>query len=307
MPSTTSTTNDKEFKHLDASSYDAVTSSYDHFTERFTTPIARRLVSLANLTSKDRVLDVATGTGVVARLARRSSVVVGADLSTGMLAKARANATAENLDIEFVQTDAEAMQFPEKSFDVVLSLFGLMHFPHPETALAEMLRVLKPGGRLVIGVGSSPAFGTLQQAAYAWDRGLEMLQRARSRWIGAPEFLDALVRKHIPTHAGPETAPITRTYGHPGAFLPRLVQEAGFVKLQRTWDGYSPRFSDVEEYWELQATYSTFARKRLSAAQPEQVAAVKKEFSDTCTAVVARGGALSYRYGAMIVAAERPL
>lgn len=298
---------DTEFKLHDASSYDGVTQSYDRFTERFTTPLAHRIVEIAGVRSTDRLLDVATGTGVVARAARKAGAVVGADLSTGMLKKARENAAAEGLNLEFVEADAEALQFAEKSFDVVLSLFGLMHFPHPETAVAEMFRVLKPGGRVVIGVGSSPAFGTYDQFKYATNRGWEMVERARGRWIAAPEYLDTLVRKHIPAQSSThETAAITRTYGHPGAFLPRIVRGAGFVNLQRTWQGYAPRFENVEEYWELQATYSTFARKRLSTATSAQITAVRDEFFRTCQAVRARGGALVYRYGALFVAAQRP-
>ena len=300
---------DDQFKRLDASSYDPVTKSYDHFTEAFTTPLAHYIVELAGIRPTDRVLDVATGTGVVVRALaggpRPGGGIVGVDLSDGMLDKAREKARAAGFDIAFVKTDAEALDLPDKSFDVVLSLFGLMHFPHPDTAVAQMFRVLKPGGRVVIGVGSSPARDSLAQAGYVFSRAVEMIERARGRWVAAPGFLDQLVRRHVPAEGEHETAEITRS-GHPGSVLPRMVRAAGFEQLHRFWRGFTPEFKTAEEFWDLQATYSTFSRKRLTHATPAQAQAVKDEFFATCRAVLARGGRLVYRYGALFVSAQRP-
>ncbi len=302
--------NDDHFKRLDASSYDPVQKSYDHFTEAFTTPLAQRIVELAEIRPSDRVLDVATGTGVVVRSIaaklRPTGGILGVDLSDGMLATAREKAAAAGYAIEFLKTDAEALDLPDKSFDVVLSLFGLMHFPHPDAAVGQMFRVLKPGGRVVIGVGSSPARDSLAQLGYSFSRAGEMIERGRGRWLAAPGYLDELVRKHIPAEEETETAEITRS-GHPGSFLPRLVRAAGFETLHRSWQGYAPEFKTAEEFWDLQATYSTFARKRLSHATPAQAQAVKEEFFSTCRAVLGRGGRLVYRYGALFVSAQRPV
>lgn len=105
-------------------------------------------------------LDLGTGTGVAALSAAATvgaaGSVVGLDLSDGMLAVARANASAMGLDgrLRFVKGDAEQPDFPDRSFDSVLSLFALLHLPHPDKALSQMYRVLKPRGTLVIGVGS---------------------------------------------------------------------------------------------------------------------------------------------------------
>lgn len=302
--------NDDHFKRMDASSYDPVQKAYDHFTEAFTTPLAQRIVELAEIRPTDRVLDVATGTGVVVRAIaakiRPSGGILGVDLSDGMLSTAREKAVAAGYAIEFLKTDAEALALPDKSFDVVLSLFGLMHFPHPDAAVAQMFRVLKPGGRVVIGVGSSPARDSFAQVGYACSRAWEMVERGRGRWLAAPGYLDDLVRRHIPAEAETETADITRS-GHPGSFLPRLVCAAGFENLQRSWQGYAPKFKTAEEFWELQATYSTFARKRLSHATPTQAQTVKDEFFATCQTVLGRGGRLVYRYGALFVSAQRPV
>jgi SAM-dependent methyltransferase len=95
------------------------------------------------------VLDVACGTGVVAITAARTGANVrGLDLSPVLLEHARQSAAIAKLEIEFLEGDVEAMPYPNASFDIVLSQFGHMFAPRPQVAIAEMLRVLKPGGRI---------------------------------------------------------------------------------------------------------------------------------------------------------------
>ncbi|MEO8343574.1 MAG: methyltransferase domain-containing protein [Gallionella sp.] len=114
----------------------------------FTTPVAGHLVRFANVTDGQTVLDVGTGTGVVAITARRiGAKATGLDLTPELLAQARESAAvADHDDIIWKEGDAEALPFTNTSFDVVLSQFGHMFAPRPEVAMAEMLRVLKPCG-----------------------------------------------------------------------------------------------------------------------------------------------------------------
>lgn len=116
----------------------------------FTTPVAGHLVRYARVESGHAVLDVGTGTGVVAITARkRGAKVTGLDLTPALLDQAVENATvAGHDDITWHEGDAEQLPFPDASFDVVLSQFGHMFAPRPEVAVSEMLRVLKPGGTL---------------------------------------------------------------------------------------------------------------------------------------------------------------
>lgn len=120
-------------------------------TALFTTPVAGHVVRFAGIVAGESVLDVGTGTGVLAiSAARRGAKVDGLDLTPELIEQARENAAIARLpDIVWTQGDAEALPYPDASFDVVASQFGHMFAPRPEIAVAEMRRVLKPGGRIV--------------------------------------------------------------------------------------------------------------------------------------------------------------
>ena len=116
----------------------------------FTTPVAGHLVEFAGIKLGESVLDVGTGTGVVAITAARAGAsVAGLDLTPALLDAARENGRIANLDdIEWIEGDAENLPFPDRKFDVVVSQFGHMFAPRPDVAVAQMRRVLKPDGRI---------------------------------------------------------------------------------------------------------------------------------------------------------------
>jgi SAM-dependent methyltransferase len=114
-----------------------------------TTIPAAKLVKFAQVHSGQYVLDVACGTGVAAvTAARRGAKVSGLDLSPALLERANYNAAVAAVDIDFTEGDAEALPYPDATFDVVLSQYGHIFAPRPAVVVKEMLRVLKVGGRI---------------------------------------------------------------------------------------------------------------------------------------------------------------
>ncbi len=125
-----------------------VWSSFQPF-ESITGTAAPFLVRFAKVHDKQKVLDVGSGTGVVALTAARTgATVTGSDLSPELLKHARNNAELAGLNIPFQEADVENLPFSDGEFDVVLSQFGHMFGPQANRTLAEMLRVLKPGGTI---------------------------------------------------------------------------------------------------------------------------------------------------------------
>lgn len=306
----TTVPDDEGYKIRDASSYDPVARSYDRFTELFSGRLAERMLQLGAVSPSDEVLDVATGSGVVALRAARVTgtrgKVVGLDLSDGMLEAARAKGSAAMAEVSFLKGDAEALEFPDGSFDVVLSLFGLFHFPRPEAAIAEMFRVLRPGGRLVIGVGSGPPMFSAAQLRYCVSLIPEVFERLRGRCLRAPGFLDRLITKRLPASGAPEMSALTRSGRRPPTFLPAMIRAAGFGELRQKWEGYVGTLETPEDFWDLQLVNSTLVRKRIADAHPDQAKALKMEVIDACRAVQKRNGRLVYRYAALFAVARRP-
>jgi ubiquinone/menaquinone biosynthesis C-methylase UbiE len=118
--------------------------------------LRQRTANLARIQPGEQVLDVGCGTGTlvmeVARRMGRAGRVAGVDPGTEQIARARAKAARHNLPIEFQIGVIEQLPFPDQTFDVVFSTLMMHHLPAPlkRQGLAEIARVLKPGGRLVI-------------------------------------------------------------------------------------------------------------------------------------------------------------
>lgn len=114
---------------------------------------AERLAEALDLVPDERVLDVASGSGNLALAAARRTWgnVVSSDYVPALLERGRERAAAERLEIEFVEADAQALPFEDGSFDVVTSIYGAMFAPDQQKTADELLRVVKPGGRIGMG------------------------------------------------------------------------------------------------------------------------------------------------------------
>lgn len=141
-----------------------------YFVPAIGRPLAHDLIEAAALQPGERVLDVGCGTGIVARLVAEQvgpgGAVAGADLTASMLDVARSVAPP-GLPIQWYETSAEAMPFPETAFDVVFCQLALQFVPDKPAAVREMYRVLAPGGRALVSVPAPGPFFNVFEAGLA--------------------------------------------------------------------------------------------------------------------------------------------
>jgi SAM-dependent methyltransferase len=113
---------------------------------------ALEFLSRINVEPGARILDVACGAGQTAiPMSRAGAKVTGVDIASNLIEQARARAQAENLDARFDEGDAEMLPYEDGSFDLVVSLIGAMFAPRPELVSAELKRVCRPGGKIIMG------------------------------------------------------------------------------------------------------------------------------------------------------------
>jgi len=140
---------------------DGAAQMYEKYATLFMGQFVPNLLEMAALRPGERVLDLACGTGVVARSATtkvgKTGEVTGLDINAGMLAAARAMPSESGAAINWVEGSASAMSLPNAAFDVILCQQGLQFFPDRDAALREMLRVLVPGGWVALSVWKSPS------------------------------------------------------------------------------------------------------------------------------------------------------
>lgn len=116
---------------------------------RFIETTAAQFIDRCTIRPGMDVLDAACGTGNLALpAARRGAAVHGVDIAPNLLEQGRQRARAENLPIDFREGDVEALPYPDRSFDLVVTMFGAMFAPDPERTAAELIRVCRPGGEL---------------------------------------------------------------------------------------------------------------------------------------------------------------
>jgi SAM-dependent methyltransferase len=124
---------------------------YAEIARRELWPLGERIVERVEIRPGERVLDVACGTGNAAlRAAGAGGRVTALDLTPELLDAGRALAAVAGLEIDWVEGDAETLPFPDESFDVLLSTLGVMFAPRHRVAAGELVRVLRPGGRLAL-------------------------------------------------------------------------------------------------------------------------------------------------------------
>lgn len=285
----------ERFKREDAASYDFAADAFDQLSRAYSKPFADELVGTARIAAGDRVLDLGAGTGIASRqLLAAGARCLAVDLSPGMLSVASRTCPSALMD-------AEALAIRDGSLDAVVSLFAMMHFPAPEAVLRACFKALKPGGALTF------AFG----APAPWPTAISrlppvLLDRAMTRtgrMLTAPHALDA----RLPFASEAPETPLARRGRAAGAELVRLTREAGFREIRSGWMGRCFEIPSAERFWELQAVFSSRARKGLAALDPEERRRLREELLRDAQGVLDSGGSLVYRVGASWIRAAKPL
>lgn len=285
-------------KNADAATYDNVAQRFAGLTEQYSHPIARRMLDLGEAASARNVLDVGTGTGLVARLAAELCPdVLGIDHSAGMLIEARARAEMAGLQgrIRYQSMDAEALDLKDASFDLVVSLFVLKHLPRPDQAIREIFRVLRPGGKLVAAVG-----------ARADPRNLKGLKTI------AGAVCDALLEKSgyielAPTslrtflsRIGVNTGHFNQA-AHSDVDVLGLLNKSGFTIVGQEWLG-KRHVLDSGDFWDVQSIFDSAVRESLSGLDKTYLEYIKSSYIES---IERTGANLVYRTGAKIFIAEK--
>jgi ubiquinone/menaquinone biosynthesis C-methylase UbiE len=201
---------------------------WNDLTMNFLKPVGDKIIHLIKPGGVDVVLDVASGTGepgltIAAML--RGGVVVATDLAEGMLEVARQSAARRGIkNFEIVACDASDLPFPDNSFDSISCRFGFMFFPDMLLAAKEMVRVLKPGGRI---------------AAAVWN------VREKNFW--ASEIL-SIINKNIQLAPPPQDAPGLFRCSRRG-FMADLFKQAGLKNISETEVKGKLNTGSTEVYW----------------------------------------------------------
>jgi SAM-dependent methyltransferase len=175
-------------------------------------PFGAVMLDAAGLRPGEHVLDVGCGCGATtvdaARGLNPGGSAVGIDITRPLIAVARQRAAAAGVDnVEFVEGDAENHPFPEASFDVVISRFGIMFFADPEAAFANLARATRPGGRLAVVCPADPLQSEWIAIAFA----------AAAQHVGFPDL-------------GPPGAPGTFAFAD-GERLDHTIRAGGYDEV----------------------------------------------------------------------------
>jgi ubiquinone/menaquinone biosynthesis C-methylase UbiE len=208
--------------------------------------VSELLCDTADLHAGWRVLDVATGSGNAAIAAARLGCdAVGVDYVPTLLERGSERAAAEGLAVQFVEGDAEALPFPDGSFDAVTSVFGSMFAPDHAQAAAELMRVCRPGGTIALASWSPDGFvGEL------------------FRTVGA----------HVPPPAGVPSPMLWGTEAH----LRKLFGD-GIASLEMDERTFTWRFGSAEDFVEFFRTWYGPTVKAFATLEGEARKALERD------------------------------
>lgn len=245
--------------------------------------LQQALLDAAELHPGERVLDLAAGPGLLARHAARLVAphgwVLASDIAEGMLAEGLRRATAEGVpQLLATACDAEHLAFSDESFDVTLLGLGLFIFPDPGRALAEMHRVLKPGGRIALSV-----WGPRESVPLIFRA-----QDCIARLLPVPKVARPSVFR-----LGDATA------------LSAILAEAGFSKVHIEPHSLRCRFDSPEAYWQAFLDLAGGAAEALARLPDETQSRLREAVADELAAHRCSEGDYTFENTVLIASASR--
>jgi SAM-dependent methyltransferase len=266
------------FNAFEAASWEAKAPGYERFLGQITRRLVEPLLDAAAVGTGTRMLDLASGPGYAAALAaQRGASVVGIDVAASMISLAQ----RLHPSLEFRQADAHELPFADASFDAVVANFLILHLGRPEHAIAECMRVLRPGGRL---------------ALTAWDL------PERARFLGV--FLDAAAEAGATPHGDLPAGPDFFRFSVDEEF-DALLLEPGFEERAVTTIGFTHHVASADELWEdlLGGTVRTSA---LVMRQPEEIRQRIRHAFDRLVSAYEDGAGLELPVSAKLAAGGKP-
>ena len=257
---------------------------WDDFTMNWLRPMGTEIISSLNLNDTDTVLDIAAGTGepglTIATIVKNGKVVI-TDLAADMLTVARENAQKKGIkNYETITCDASELPFEDNTFDAISCRLGFMFFPDMLMAAKEMVRVLKPGGKIATSVWGIP------------DRNV---------WITATM---GTINKNILVPTPPPGSPGMFRCATPG-FLAGLFKEAGLKNITEKEIGGKMECGDNNTYWNFMNEVAAPVVAAMSKADDEMKEKIKKEVFEVIDQKYPDKKA-AIDWGAVIVYGEKP-
>ena len=220
-------------------------------------PVAQALVDDARIVPGQAILDVATGPGepalTVAALVGPEGQVVGVDPISEMIAGAHRAADRLGLkNAKFEVAFADRLPFPAATFDAAISRFGVMFFPSPVDGLREILRVLKPDGKVALAVWSSAERNPFHHV------------------------LSNIIDRYVDPAPLPPDAPDAFRFASPGKLLKILVEAGVAAPTERLLKFKIEASVSAEDFWNLRCEMSEAFRGKVAALSTHQMAEVKQ-------------------------------